>query len=255
MSIGVTTVRVAVLSDIHSNLEAFQAVVNDLESQADRFLNLGDLVGYNASPNECVRLAKDIRMHSILGNHDQAACNPAFAENFNLFARSAILWTRDNLTYENIQFLAGLEKNHRLPFGLACHGSPDHTSSYIALPFQARATLKKMRKGVWGQINVCLFGHTHKRKVWRMNVRGKVAPVEIPLNGIIKLNGDELYLLNPGSVGQPRNGDPRSSYFIFDTETNTVSFKLVNYDVASTIKKITEANLPDFLAKRLLDGT
>ena len=88
-----------------------------------------------------------------------------------------------------------------------------------------------------------------------MDVRGKVAPVEIPLDGMIRLNMDELYLLNPGSVGQPRNGDARSSYFIFDTETNTVSFKLVKYNVASTIKKITEANLPEFLAKRLLDGT
>ena len=88
-----------------------------------------------------------------------------------------------------------------------------------------------------------------------MNVRGKVAPVEIPLNGTIRLNEDELYLLNPGSIGQPRDGDPRSSYFIFDTETNTVSFKLVKYNVASTIKKNAEANLPEYLAKRLLDGT
>jgi len=88
-----------------------------------------------------------------------------------------------------------------------------------------------------------------------MDIRGKVAPVEIPLDGMIRLNGDELYLLNPGSVGQPRNGDPRSSYFIFDTENNTVSFKLVEYNVASTIEKIVEANLPEFLAKRLLDGT
>ena len=88
-----------------------------------------------------------------------------------------------------------------------------------------------------------------------MDIRGKVAPVEIPLNGTIRLNGDELYLLNPGSVGQPRNGDPRASYFIFDTETNTVRFKLVKYNVLSTIKKITEANLPEYLAKRLLDGT
>ena len=247
--------RVAVLSDIHANIEAFQAVVDDLENHADRILNLGDLVGYNASPNECVKLAKDIGMHSIIGNHDQAVCNLAFAENFNIFARNAILWTRNNLTYENIQFLNDLEKNHRLSCALACHGSPDSTSDYIALPFQARATLKRMRNGVWGQINVCLFGHTHKRKVWRMDVRGKVAPVEIPLDGMIRLNEDELYLLNPGSVGQPRSGDPRSSYLIFDTETNTVSFKLVKYNIASTIKKITNANLPEFLAKRLLDGT
>jgi len=248
-------VRIAVLSDIHANIEAFQSVVNDFENQADRILNLGDLVGYNASPNECVKLAREIGMQSIIGNHDQAACNPALAENFNIFARNAILWTRDNLTHENMQFLGDLEKNHRLSCCLACHGAPDNTSSYIALPFQARATLKKMRRGRWGQMKVCLYGHTHKRKVWRMNVRGKVEPVEIPLNGLIRLNEDELYLLNPGSVGQPRNGDPRSSYFIFDTETNTLSFKLVKYDIASTIKKITDANLPDFLAKRLLGGT
>jgi predicted phosphodiesterase len=248
-------VRLAVLSDIHANIEAFQAVVNDFENQADRILHLGDLVGYNASPNECIKLSRDIGMHSILGNHDKAACNLAFAENFNIFARNAIFWTRKNLTHENIQFLNDLEKNHLLSGGLACHGSPEDTSSYISLPFQARTTLKKMRKGVWGKINVCLFGHTHKRKVWRMDVRGKVSPVEIPLNGSISLRGDELYLLNPGSVGQPRNGDPRSSYFIFDTETNTVSFKLVEYNVASTIKNITKAKLPEFLAKRLLDGT
>ena len=247
--------RVAVLSDIHSNIEAFEAVIHDIEDRSDQILNLGDLVGYNASPNECVNLARNIGMHSILGNHDLAVCNLAFADNFNIFARSAILWTRKNLIHENIQFLNDLEKNHRLSSAIACHGSPDDPHSYISLPFQARATLKKMKKGSWGKINVCLFGHTHKRKVWRMDVRGKVAPVEIPLNGMVRLNEDEFYLLNPGSVGQPRNGDPRSSYLIFDTETNTVSFKLVKYNVASTIKKITEAHLPEFLAKRLLDGT
>lgn len=246
--------RVAVLSDIHANIEAFQAVVNDFENQADRILNLGDLVGYNASPNECVKLARDIGIRSIQGNHDQAACNPILAEDFNIYARNAILWTRKNLTDENVRFLSELEENVRLPCGLACHGSPASTNDYIALPFQARATLKKMKKGTWGKVKVCLFGHTHKRKVWRMDVRGKVAPVEIPLDGMIRLNVDEFYLLNPGSVGQPRNGDPKSSYFIFDTENNTVNFRMVKYDVASTIKKMTKANLPEFLAKRLLDG-
>ena len=247
--------RVAVLSDIHANIDAFQAVIGDFKRGIDRILNLGDIVGYNASPNECVELAREIGMYSVLGNHDQAACNPVFAENFNIFARNAILWTRNNLSRENIQFLGGLEKNYRLSCSLACHGSPDDISSYIALPFQARATLKRMKKGYWGNINVCLFGHTHKRKAWRMDVRGKVTPLDIPLDGIIKLNGEELYLLNPGSVGQPRNGDPRASYFIFDMENRTVSFKLVEYNVASAIKKIMDANLPEFFAQRLLDGT
>ena len=88
-----------------------------------------------------------------------------------------------------------------------------------------------------------------------MDVRGKVAPVEIPSDGTVKLNEDDFYLLNPGSVGQPRNGDPRSSYFIFDTQDNTVRFRLVEYDLSETIKKIMNANLPEFFAERLVHGT
>ena len=112
-----------------------------------------------------------------------------------------------------------------------------------------------MKKGFWGKTNVCFFGHTHKRKVWRMDVRGKVAPVEIPLNGFIRLSNEDFYLLNPGSVGQPRNNDPRSSYLIFDTEENTVRFRLVEYDQSATIRKILDADLPEFFADRLIHGT
>lgn len=247
--------QVAVLSDIHANIEAFQAVLHDLANRADRILSLGDLVGYNASPNECVELARKIQMYSIQGNHEQAVCDPNLAESFNIFARLAILWTRNTLTKENMRFLCNLQENYRATCGPAFHGSPESTFSYIGLHFQARATLRMLKKGVWGRANLCLYGHTHKRKVWRMDVRGKVAPVEIPADGIVRLNNEEFYLLNPGSVGQPRNGDPRSSYLIFDTEKNTASFRLVDYDKASTMKKIMNAGLPDFFANRLMDGT
>jgi len=247
--------RIAVLSDIHSNIEAFQAVVSDLEHRTDRILNLGDLVGYNASPNECVELARDIGMHSIQGNHDQATCNLSLAESFNIFAQQAIVWTRSVISKNNVLFLHSLPLTCRFTYALVCHGSPESTISYIDLPFQARATLKKMKKGFWGKAKICLFGHTHKRKIWHMDVRGKVAPVEIPVDGTVRLNEDDFYLLNPGSVGQPRNGDPRSSYFIFDTEDRTVKFRLVEYDVSSTIKKIVDAGLPEFFAERLLNGT
>jgi len=247
-------VRVAVLADIHANIEAFQAVLSDLEQRADKILNLGDLVGYNASPNECVELAREIGMRSIVGNHDQAICNPDLAEKFNIFARKAILWTRDVLTKENRQYLCDLEKNFQLACGLACHGSPESTLGYVELHFQAKSILKKMKKGFWGRSIVCLFGHTHKRKIWRMDVRGKVAPVEIPANGVMRLSSEEFYLLNPGSVGQPRNGDSRSSYFIFDTATNTVYFRLVDYDRATAMNKIIAAELPEFFADRLIHG-
>ncbi len=247
--------RIAVLSDIHSNIEAFQAVIHDLEHRSDRILNLGDLVGYNASPNECVNLARDIGMYSILGNHDQAAYDLSVAENFNIFARNAILWTRSVLTKNNILFLNSLPEYCRFTYALACHGSPESSHSYIALPFQARDILKKMNKGFWGKARICLFGHTHKRKIWQMDVRKKVAPVEIPLDGTVRLDKDNFYLLNPGSVGQPRNGDPRSSYFIFDTEENTITFRRVEYNLSKTIKKIMNANLPEFFAQRLMHGT
>jgi predicted phosphodiesterase len=247
-------VRIAVLSDIHANVEAFQAVVQDFTQQAENILHLGDMVGYNASPNECVELARKFHVDTIKGNHDHAVCHPEFAENFNIYARSAALWTRQHLTPENIQFLSKLEKTLSMPYGLACHGTPTSMSGYVELHFQAKSILKGMKKGVWGDTRVCLYGHTHKRKVWRMDVRGKVAPVEIPPDGVIQLNGEEFYLLNPGSVGQPRNGDPRSSYFIFDTEKNTVSFRLVQYDLDSAMEKIMHTELPEFFASRLMYG-
>jgi diadenosine tetraphosphatase ApaH/serine/threonine PP2A family protein phosphatase len=111
-----------------------------------------------------------------------------------------------------------------------------------------------MKKGFKDKANVCLFGHTHKRKIWRMDIRGKVAPVEIPHDEIIQLNGEEFYLLNPGSVGQPRNGDARSSYLIFDTQAYTVTFRLVDYDIRSAMRKIKKAGLPEFFANRLMYG-
>lgn len=247
--------RVAIISDIHANIEAFQAVVNDLQNRADRVLNLGDLVGYNASPNECVDLAKKIGLLSVQGNHDKAVCNQRLAESFNIFAYRSILWTQKVLTPENTRYLCSLAERFMATYGLACHGSPEGMLSYVELHFQAKAILKKMKKGVWGQARICLFGHTHKRKVWHMDVRGKVAPVQIPPDGALRLNPDEFYLLNPGSVGQPRNGDPRSSYLIFDTKENSVCFRQVDYDRSETIRKIIDAELPEFFAKRLRDGT
>ncbi|MBW1850231.1 MAG: metallophosphoesterase family protein [Deltaproteobacteria bacterium] len=247
--------RVAVLSDIHANIEAFQSVLHDLEDRADRILNLGDLVGYNASPNECVDLVRNIGMHSIQGNHDQAMCDLKLVEGFNIYAKLAVLWTRTVLNEENTRFLCGLAETSHISSGPAFHGSPESTSSYIGLHFQARSVLKRMKKGVLGKGNVCLYGHTHKQKIWRMDVRGKVAPVDIPSDGIVRLNKEEFYLLNPGSVGQPRNGDPRSSYLVLDTDEGTVRFRLVEYDISTTMGKVVDAGLPEFFATRLMEGT
>ena len=123
--------RIAILSDIHANIEAFQAVLTACERHADSILNLGDLVGYNASPNECVNLAREIGLHSIQGNHDQALNDLQLFESFNIFAQLAILWTRKIITQENLGFLNGLAVNCKLPYGLACHGTPENTMNYM----------------------------------------------------------------------------------------------------------------------------
>jgi predicted phosphodiesterase len=247
-------VQVAVLSDIHANIEAFQAVLRDIEHQADKVLNLGDIVGYNASPNECVELAIKIGMDSIQGNHDLAICNPDVAESFNIYAYQAIQWTKKVLTEENTRFLCSLPESFNTACGMAFHGSPESALNYIGLHFQAKAVLKKLKKGYWGETNIFFFGHTHKRKIWRMDIRGKVAPVEIPADGFVRLNKEEFYLLNPGSVGQPRNGDARSSYLIIDTVNHTVNFRQVAYDLGEAMRKIIAADLPEFLANRLIHG-
>jgi diadenosine tetraphosphatase ApaH/serine/threonine PP2A family protein phosphatase len=137
---------------------------------------------------------------------------------------------------------------------MAFHGSPESALNYIGLHFQAKAVLKKLKKGYWGETNIFFFGHTHKRKIWRMDIRGKVAPVEIPADGFVRLNKEEFYLLNPGSVGQPRNGDARSSYLIIDTVNHTVNFRQVAYDLGEAMRKIIAADLPEFLANRLIHG-
>jgi diadenosine tetraphosphatase ApaH/serine/threonine PP2A family protein phosphatase len=158
------------------------------------------------------------------------------------------------LTEENTRYLGGLEKSRLFSFGLACHGTPESTTNYLGLHFQARALLRKMRNGSMGGGNVILFGHTHKRKVWRMDVRGKVAPIEIPEDGRVELSPEEFYLVNPGAVGQPRSGDPRSSYLLFDTNEKKLEFRLVEYDLALATGKIVDAGLPEFFARRLVDG-
>ena len=241
--------RLAVISDIHANIEAFQAVFHDLEHRTDSILNLGDLVGYNASPNECVEMARDIGMHSIQGNHDQAACNLDIAESFNIYARKAILWTRNALSEDNIRFLNGLSKSSNLTCGLACHGSPESTSSYIELHFQARATLKMMKKGFWGKTNVCFFGHTHCQGIFSQ--KGPQAPGK---DGLFTLEEGELFFVNPGSVGQPRDGNARAAFAIYDTERRTVELIRVDYDKKTTAEKISQAGLPMFLAERLMMG-
>jgi len=246
--------KIAFISDIHANLEALQAVLNHIDQEGvDLIVNLGDLVGYNANPRECLELVRERRVLSVMGNHDRAATEPRLAAEFNLIAHQAILWTNEELQEEHKQYLSHLPLTHRLEDAfLACHGTPANPEAYVAYHFQGKRLLNQLRREL-APMRICFFGHTHRQAVWYRDVRGKVAT--LPINPAeIVLSRENHYLINPGSVGQPRNRIPAASYAVFDTVDYTVSFHLLPYDIACAQHKILAANLHPYLAERLAQG-
>jgi len=246
--------RIAVLSDVHGNLEAFEAVVQALAvEQVDRVVLLGDLVGYNANPRECLRLAQRQGFLSILGNHDLATLEPSAAEGFNVLAYEAIKYVHSQLAAEDLRYLRALPRVEVLwDRYVMCHGTPESVDTYIFNPHQAKRIFNLLRRSFAG-IRICFFGHTHMQRLWLRDARGKVTAPGIAHNTVI-LDPEHMYLINPGSVGQPRQHDNRAHYLIFDITTESVSFKAVPYDIGKAQQKIRQARLPEYLASRLQDG-
>jgi predicted phosphodiesterase len=246
--------RVAVISDIHSNLEAFAAVLEDRAKESlSAIINLGDLVGYNASPAECVDLARRHQMISLQGNHDRAVVRSHFAEGFNILAHQAVLWSASALNPEQKAFLDSLPYTLLLwDRYLLFHGAPDNPEAYIFYLFQAKKAFTYMRKRTPG-VHIAFFGHTHHRAVWQRDVRGRVQSLPIP-RGPMALDPEEMYLINPGSVGQPRDRQWQASYLILTTDPPAIEFRSIPYDLPLAQTKIREARLPDYLAERLAAG-
>jgi predicted phosphodiesterase len=246
--------KAAIISDIHGNLEALQAVLRSIESDGvDYIVHLGDLVGYNANPRECVHLLKSKRVISVLGNHDLAVLEPRMAKSFNVLANQAITYTQQQLTNSEVQYLRSMPRIEVLwDKYLLCHGSPESIESYLLNLFQTKRIFNLLRKRFAG-IRLCFFGHTHIQKLWVCDQRGKViSPQTLPKT--FSMNSEDLYLINPGSVGQPRQKDNRAHYLLFDTNCESVHFKAVPYDVEKAQQKIMQARLPEYLAHRLQDG-
>jgi diadenosine tetraphosphatase ApaH/serine/threonine PP2A family protein phosphatase len=245
--------RLAVIADIHSNLEALNSVLAQIDLEGvEAILNLGDLVGYNASPNECLELLQGRQVWNLAGNHDLALLDPERAQNFNIIAYEALMWGRQQVRPELLKFLDGLPLlRERSGSFLACHGTPTSPDTYIAYHFQGKRVLNHLRRHP--DVRVCFFGHTHRRALWYRDIRGKVAlrPVS-PTK--MKLSLEEHYLINPGSVGQPRDGNPEAAYAIFDDQELSVHFKSTPYDIAGAQRRILAAGLPPFLAERLAQG-
>ncbi len=242
--------RVLILSDIHSNAIALEAVLADAGSY-DQLWNLGDTIGYGPQPNECMAAMRERASFMILGNHDMACIGSLDLSDFNPDARTANLWNGKQLLEEHRQALLKLhnmlEIDERF---LMAHGSPrEPVWEYLLTRAQAIANFKVFTN------NICFIGHSHVPLVFQCHEDGHCdGPASPDAERLVRLKPEMRYIINPGSVGQPRNQDSRSSYIIFDTEANTVLFRRVSYDIAKTQDLMNAANLPEMLVVRLQYG-
>ena len=246
--------RYAIISDIHSNLEAFESVLRDIDSKGvDDIICLGDVVGYNANPNECINLIIEKQIRTVMGNHDCRAACIKEPVGFNSRALDAILWTRNKVTPESVELLKGLEtvRNVDGRFFIT-HGSVESYDEYIYTG-EAAAWNFRLLHDLNGP-DICFFGHTHIPAAYEAG-DGVSRVIELGEKIIeIPIKCGHRYLINPGSVGQPRDGDNRAAYLIYDTDRDTVSFLRTEYDVQQAVSKLEAAWLPTSLAKRLLEG-
>jgi predicted phosphodiesterase len=245
-------VRYLILSDLHSNWEALDAVSRQTAGQYDKAICCGDLVGYAADPNPVVEWVRANCAVVVRGNHDRACTGLDDLQWFNPVARQAALWTLEHLTQENIDYTATLAKGPVLIDGFeVVHGSPYDEDEYVLATGEAGQAFSYLES------RLAFFGHTHVQGgfIWnhsRVETIGRVSA----RNGsdTLDIDPDCAYLINPGSVGQPRDGDPRAAYVMYDADTHAVTYHRVPYDVGTTQRKIHEAGLPPILADRLTVG-
>ena len=242
--------RYLVLSDIHANLEALEACIAGAAARGyDRVLVLGDLVGYGADPNAVIERIQQLDPVAIVrGNHDKVACGLELAEGFNSVAKSAAHWTFDLLTPQHREWLAALPAGPHTVDDLVqiCHGSPFDEDAYIFDELDALRALKVSTRPL------CLFGHTHYTAALTLSADGldSIGP-SVAGEPHLVLERETKYLVNPGSVGQPRDGDPRAAYAIVDVERRWVEMIRQSYAVEQAQAKVVKAGLPDVLAQRL----
>ena len=243
-----------ILSDIHGNLEALQSVLHELKSEDIKFdecVVLGDLVGYGASPNEVVDRVKELKPKTVIrGNHDKVAGGLEDGYDFNYAARKAALWTRAQLSSKNRDYIAELPQGPVTvgdSFDIV-HGSPWDEDYYI---FEWQEALTAFQRS---EREFIFFGHTHMPVIWTFDnaeLDGQLIPDG---HNEYSLEENERYLINPGSIGQPRDRNPKASLAVFDTDEMKIHFRRVKYDIKSAQKRIRKAGLANFLADRLAEG-
>lgn len=240
--------RYAFLADIHSNLDALQAVIRAIEDDGgiDRVLCVGDLVGYGAQPRECIALVRDLGWPLVAGNHDYAATGNVDLAYFNALAREAMEWTANALEEEDKEFLMGLPLTWEENNLIMVHGTLHEPENfgYVLNELDARMMFRTLEK------DFCFTGHSHYPCVF---IEGEDVVFTRELE--VKVKVSERALVNVGGVGQPRDGDPRACWVTYDEDARTVTTRRTEYDIEEAARKIMDAGLPEHLADRLFNGT
>jgi predicted phosphodiesterase len=241
--------RYAVISDIHGNLEALQAVLNDISGRAiDQIVCLGDIVGYYPDPEICIDLIKEKTSLCVAGNHDYAAIGKIDTQNFTYYAFAAMEWTKQNLSEKAKNFLSSLPLTVEKDNMFFTHSSPSNPQDWAyVFPDSEEAVFEAFNSLVF-PLN--FIGHTH----WPSIMIQEDDRIILHAEHTIKIDKQNFYLVNVGSVGQPRDFDSRSSYCIYDSETRDITIHRIPYDFTVTQKKIKDNHLPLFLSERLEKG-
>jgi predicted phosphodiesterase len=244
--------RYLIISDLHANLEALDAVLRESEGSYDQAICCGDLVGYGADPNKVTAWVREHCPVVVRGNHDRASTGQDDLEWFNPVARQAAIWTLANLSQENTDYIESLPRGPvQVDTFEVVHGSPSDEDEYVIGAGEAGQAFSYLES------RIAFFGHTHLQGGFIWNQSRVETIMRMPASRnveMMEIDPDCAYLINPGSVGQPRDGDPRAAYALFDASTKRVTYHRVEYDVALAQKKIHEAGLPPILADRLSVG-
>lgn len=245
--------RILVLSDLHANATAFAAALDAAAGRWDVSVCLGDVVGYGPDPHEVVALVRELAGQTIRGNHDKAATGLMDTSDFNPMAKAAVDWTRSQLTEDDLAWLSALPQGPLPSDGIVLvHGAFQDEDEYVFTPAQALDGLLD------STAEVTFFGHTHHQGGFSYHDSSlevlQIRPRQSETFAALRIEKPRRYLLNPGSIGQPRDGDPRAGFAIADLEHQTVEFWRVPYDIAAVQERMRAAHLPEPLIQRLVVG-
>lgn len=242
--------RYAILSDIHGNLEAFESVLDALsQERIDGYLSLGDVVGYGADPKECIKLLKSLNPSVLIaGNHEWGALGKTDISYFNEVAKEAVLWTKKSIDNDDLEFFKSFPLVYEDERMTLVHGTLNMPEEfyYIFDTEDAYVTISHMNN------SLCFVGHTHIPGIF-ISDESKTK-VDISEIMDVRVDNERRYIVNAGSIGQPRDGDPRASFAVYDDEEFTVEIKRAQYDIKKAQQKIIKAGLPPQLAQRLAEG-